>query len=186
MSNKSKPDEEMLYMKPSDWGKFKAVIDNDHWLLYFDLTQSLGLRASETLSLRFSGIDFEQGIIRVKTLKRKDHPVFPLDVRPDLLMKLKELMIDKRFNQDHIFTYTYHRVWSKFKSYAKRAGLHPRLSPHSLRHLYGLRLVQATHGNTAEMARALRHAGTSMVARYVHVLPERRKEIAKKMWGDQV
>ena len=181
MGNVPKPDEESKYLLPEDWKKFKAAVDDPILRTMFDLSQCCGLRLNEALSLTKEKFDFPRGIVYVRTLKRKGNPVFPLDVRPDLMETIKELCSNK--SKDYRpFNYIPMTVWRRFKKAIKKAKLNERLSPHSLRHLCGLKLVKATGGNIIEIAKHLRHASSLSSEHYVHLSPIRRKEISESMW----
>ncbi len=182
--NRPKPDEEMRYLTPEQWRTLRVVIDDDAWRCFFDLLQSCGLRTTEGLSLTPAHLRIAEGVVMVPTLKREGRPTLPVDVRPDLLDALRARIERLGLRpSDHIFPWGYHLAWERFKRYAKLAGLNERLSPHSLRHLFGLKMAEVTNGDLVAVAKSLRHAGQKHAWRYVHLRPSRRRALAEQVWA---
>ncbi len=169
-------------MTIEEWERFWPNVEQTHHRFYFDLVQSLGLRAHEGLDLRLTDFDLAHGFVMIRTLKRKDSHVLELPVRPDILEKIagwKEL--EKPL---HVFVYSYDQMLREFKRAAAKAGFNPRLALHSLRHLCGTRLYMAK-ANNEEIGYFLRHKPRSMQERYVEIPPDRLVELAKTMWEKQ-
>ena len=66
---------EMDFYTYDEYMKFRSVIDNDEWLLWFDMLYFLGLRKVELQALTWNDIDFikkEVSITKTLTTKLKD------------------------------------------------------------------------------------------------------------------
>ncbi len=169
-------------MTIDEWERFWPHVEERHHQFYFDMMQSLGLRAHEGLDLRLTDFDFTNGFVTIRTLKRKDGHVMELPVRPDILGHMKDWQhLDKPLR---VFVYTYDQMLRSFKQTAAKAGLNPRLGLHSLRHLCGTRLYMARASNE-EIGYFLRHKPRSMQERYVEIPLDRLVELAKLMWEKQ-
>ena len=173
----ARPDEEDKYLSPEEWVQLVPWIRDKKFLLYLDITQSLGLRANETFGLRDSDFDWDRGVVKVRSLKRKDRAQLTLYVRPDLLAQIRKEGFEWGFK--------YASALARFKRALKWAGLNPRLGIHSLRHLCATRCAMIG-ASQIEIARVLRHTISSgSVGKYIHVIPQRLKEICTKMWEEQ-
>lgn len=173
---KSLPREKKMTM--AEWEVFWPVVDNANFRLFFDVVQSLGLRAHEGLALTRESFALDNGLVTIHTLKRKDGHVLELPVRPDLLAHIHA-------SDGPLFPFTYDRMLDAFKRYAKRAPkLSPRLSLHALRHLCGTRLYMAKASNE-EIGYFLRHKPRSMQERYIEIPNDRLIELAEAMWEKQ-
>ncbi len=170
-------------MTMDEWEKFWSHVKDEDYRLYFDLLQSLGLRAHEGLALQLKDFDFARGFVTIRTLKRKDTHMLELPVRPDILSVVDEWHLNTPL--DHpMFAYSYEQVLLAFKQAIVRCELNPRLGLHSLRHLCGTRLYMARASNE-EIGYFLRHKPKSMQERYVEIPNDRLLELAQLMWEKQ-
>lgn len=177
--NTQKKGELDRYMTVDDWKKFKAAITDSREALLWTLIVSCGLRLQEALQLTPEDFDFKAGLVRIATLKRKGHPVFAVDVPPELCESLRSMRLKKG---ERFFKMSSSWAWRKFKRVVRRAKLNSRYSPHALRHLYGILLSEETKGDLVKVSRGLRHAKPDTANRYVHVAPKLRRELANKAW----
>lgn len=120
VEKRTKPNSVQRHFLPGGWPRFRQHVSTRRLLLYFDLVQSCGLRASEALALRKSDFDFEGGFVRVWTLKKRIRHRDPdiVFVRPDILAEIATLPDDER-----CFPFRYLQVWNTFKNVCKAAGL---------------------------------------------------------------
>lgn len=182
MSNKKKTERDK-YMTIEDWHKFRAIITEPFEQMLWDLVVSCGLRIGEAMIVTWQDFDFERNILHAKTLKRKGHPAFPVDVPEGLCRKFERLSEFVRDEFDgRFFPYTTVWAWKKFKKACKKANLNERFSPHALRHLHGILLSEETKGDLVKISRGLRHAHVMTAEKYVHVAPELRRGLAEKVW----
>lgn len=197
MGNKVK-DEGNKYLTIEEWGDFIIQEDKSIYSLLWKVILACGLRIQEALILQGQDIDYKRKVVSVRTLKRskkkvledgtieksRPMPRFDKDLPEDLLNEIKSLTKGK---EDVIFTYrgkhiSYLKAWRRFKTIAKRAKLSDRLSPHSLRHLYGMMICEHTNGNAILIAKALRHSSTDSALFYTHLDPKKRKELSEAAW----
>jgi integrase len=118
----------------------------DAWDLFF-IAGNFGLRCSEVLDLQME--DFKplrMGYFRVRTLKRRadlDDRVYAGTEGGPLLQSLVDRRKAKGF-QTALFTFGTRTARYLFAFYAKKAGLSPNVSFHSLRHTSARFLLEAT------------------------------------------
>jgi len=172
---KRRPEEKN--MDPEDWELFWPAVTNLNYRLYFDLLQSLGLRAQEGLGLTPTDFDFNKGIVNIKPLKRDDNYSAHFPVRPDLITKLQSMGYP-------YFKFTYISAWRVFKKTVDQLGLNHRLRLHSLRHLYQTRLV-LIDASEFDRAYMLRHKQKSQTNQYGYVPMARMKQLSAKLWEAQ-
>lgn len=185
-SRPPKKQEVDLFMEPEQWPKFRDAIalcvpakDASRWKCLWHLVAATGVRIGEAVSLQQSDIHADKPIVTITTLKRKGHPRIDADLPEHLWRNLLGLGM-----AGPLFPWSENTCWYMFKKIAKRAGINPLLSPHSLRHLFATRLVKITDGNIIEVQKALRHASPRTSEKYVHLTASRRKEIASKVFED--
>lgn len=177
---RAKTEVEEKLLTAEGWEKFWPLVKEVDFLLFFDLSQSVGLRANETLALTKSSFNFEQGTVKIKTLKQKrGSPIHILPVRPDILQYIQTL------DRETLFSFPADRARRKFKKYANLANLNPRLSLHSFRHLCATRLHEAGI-DIQEIGEILRHKPQQgSTSYYIHSAVSRLKETLMKGWEKQ-
>lgn len=172
--------ERQTYMTPEEWIRFNEKIERTEDKVMWSLMVQAGLRVQECLELTPEWVDFETRAIKVRTLKQRRHWERDIvDLPEELAPYLRAIESDptKRY-----FPITYRAAYLRFKKTASLAGLHPRYSPHSLRHLCGYVTAKVTNGNLIEIAKTLRHRSTKTAEHYIHLIPEIRAKIADERW----
>lgn len=173
-----KKPESYRFLTLKEWNVFKEAEDDPVWNLYWNLLAKCGLRLSEGLAAGPKQINVDTSIIAVATLKRPGRPIFDVDIPPDLAKALLALPT----KQERWFHWTPHQVWRRFRLILWKAKLPETRSPHSLRHLKGLRTAHVTKGDVVKVAKALRHKSLKTAEHYIHVEPEERKKVAEDSW----
>jgi len=170
-----RPEEKV--MDPADWERFWPQVYDEKYRLYFDVLQSLGLRASEGLLLTPKDFDFQKGTVNVTPLKRGDGYSALFPVRPDIIDKMSTMTAP-------YFPFTYVSAWRAFKRIGRKSALHEKLGLHSLRHLCATRLILIQTSDFERMY-FIRHKAKSMTDRYGYVPMARLRQISEEMWKAQ-
>jgi len=150
-----------------------------------EVLYATGLRVTELINLRYSQINLNQGVVRIKGKGNRER-----------LIPLGEQSIDwlKRFNEgprgeillerqtDYLFPtrrgerMTRQAFWHIIKRYARTAGVEKDLSPHTLRHAFATHLLN--HGADLRVVQMLLgHSDLSTTQIYTHVARERLKDL---------
>ncbi|MGX5174443.1 site-specific tyrosine recombinase XerD [Aliikangiella sp. IMCC44653] len=154
-------------------------------LAMLELMYASGLRVSELISLEFSQVDLNQGVLRVLGKGSKERLVpfgdsasdclqsYLVKARPVLLgsKKCDFLFLSQRGQQMSRQTF-----WYRIKHWAKVAGIKKHLSPHTLRHAFATHLL--THGaDLRTLQLLLGHSDLSTTQIYTHIAKERLKSV---------
>lgn len=171
-------DEELqrvLRFKPKDFYE---------WRLYalVSLLIDTGVRIQEALTLKTSGIDLENQLIRIKGKGSKERVVpFSFELRKLLFAYLK-----KRFNKpgEYVFCATtgnrvsYRNILRDWERLCIRLGL-PYRPFHQLRHNFGLNFIREG-GDISELRRLLGHSSITTTQLYVNLQTEDLKRAHQK------
>jgi integrase len=154
----------------------------------FELLAYTGLRISEALGLRWSDVDFERGVLRIrqqlgpdrvpKRLKTKAAEREVILAAPIVaLLRKQQSAWPERCGDNLVFCtrnglpYHHSHIGEEFRAAVNRAGLqhNDRLSLHSLRHSYASMLIAAGL-NVVFVSRQLGHANSSItLSVYAHL-----------------
>jgi integrase/recombinase XerD len=147
-----------------------------------------GLRVSELVGLQISQVNINQGVVRVVGKGGKERLVpmgeealswlqrYMRSARVDLL---KGQPADVVFPSRRGSQMTRQAFWYRIKIYAKRAGITPGLSPHTLRHAFATHLLN--HGADLRVVQLLLgHSDLTTTQIYTHVARERMKDLHAK------
>lgn len=101
-----------------------------------------GVRVSEALSVRAKDLDFKNGSLRTKTLKRKNH-VRVLPTPQALLGDLAVWMVQKKINRsDLLFAFNRQTAFYHVRKLCEASDIdREKAHPHVFRHTYAVRLV---------------------------------------------
>lgn len=151
-----------------------------------------GLRKSELINLRISDINFEEGILTVKSGKGDKDRKVPLHndvvsaIRRYLEYRIKNKLIPiHKENADLLFLGYQRRnislsiVERIVKEYCARAGITKRISPHTLRHTALSQLYKATK-DIRFVQQIAGHARIATTEIYVHTDTDYLKEVYLK------
>ncbi len=148
-----------------------------------------GLRVSELIGLTMASADLNVGFVRVTGKGRKTRLVplgehaqdaiatYLIDARAALLRSAGGPGVtDGLFVTRRGGTMTRQAFWKNIKRYARDAGLHTHVSPHTLRHSFATHLLD--HGANLRVVQALLgHADIGTTQIYTHVTRERLKRM---------
>jgi integrase/recombinase XerD len=147
-----------------------------------------GLRVSELVGLAITQLNLRQGVIRVQGKGSKERLV-PLggEAMSWIECYLRESRSDllKHHSSDDLFVtrrgsaLTRQAFWYLIKRYARQAGIHKPLSPHTLRHAFATHLLN--HGaDLRAVQMLLGHSDLSTTQIYTHVARERLKDLHRQ------
>ena len=153
-----------------------------------ELLYATGVRVSELVNLKLSQVNLNQGVLRIigKGDRERLIPLgseaqdwlqaFILGPRVEILSqhRTEYLFPTRRGNR-----MTRQSFWHVVKRHAKKAGIHKKLSPHSVRHAFATHLLN--HGADLRVVQLLLgHSDVSTTQIYTHVARERMKELHAK------
>ncbi len=150
-----------------------------------ELMYSSGLRVSELVELELSQLSLRQGVVRIIGKGNKERLV---PVGEEALDALENYLKHGRAehcthsSEDTVFLslrgvrMTRQTFWHRVKIYARVAGIHKHLSPHTLRHAFATHLLN--HGaDLRTLQMLLGHSDLSTTQIYTHVAKERLKSL---------
>jgi integrase/recombinase XerD len=148
-----------------------------------------GSRASEVVGLGLADLHLDSGFCKCQGKGSKQR-VVPLgkqavealriylkDLRPTLVKAVPEAT--PVFVSRGGKALTRERLWMLVKKYARRAGLNPKVSPHTLRHSFATHLL-AGGADLRTVQELLGHANIRTTQHYTHVDRERLKTIHRQ------
>jgi integrase/recombinase XerD len=149
-----------------------------------ELMYACGLRASEAVGLELADVDLEEGMLcaRGKGSKERIVPVGRQAVlallaycrggRPELLGAGASTRL---FLNNRGTSLTRQGLYKIVQGHARRAGLHERMSPHTLRHSFATHLL-AGGCDLRSLQEMLGHADLATTQVYTHLSAERLKQ----------
>ncbi len=165
-----------------------SVVVEHRDLAMLEVLYASGLRVSELVGLTLPQLSLNQGVVRVFGKGGKERLV-PLGeaaietVTDYLGLTRQELLRDRQ--SDVLFpskrgkVMTRQTFWYRIKLYAKRAGIDPNLSPHTLRHAFATHLIN--HGADLRVVQMLLgHSDLTTTQIYTHVARSRMQALHEK------
>jgi integrase/recombinase XerD len=152
-----------------------------------ELMYACGLRASEAVGLELADVDVEEGLLcaRGKGSKERIVPVgrqalAALDAylrggRPALLGARQQAAHTRVFVNSRGAALTRQGLYKIVQGHARTAGLHERMSPHTLRHSFATHLL-AGGCDLRSLQEMLGHADLTTTQVYTHLSAERLKD----------
>ncbi len=149
-----------------------------------ELLYAAGIRVTELIELRQSGVDTALGMIRV-TGKGNKQRIIP--VHDKALAALREYLAEGRLTllrgrtSPYLFItargegMTRQGFWSALKTLGKKAGIFHNLSPHVLRHTFATHLVEGG-ADLRSVQTMLGHADLATTEIYTHVVRSRLRD----------
>ncbi|HUG72913.1 MAG TPA: site-specific tyrosine recombinase XerD [Steroidobacteraceae bacterium] len=150
-----------------------------------EVLYATGLRVSELVSLKYSALNLNQGVLRVHGKGDRER-LIPLGeeavrwLREFIGTGRGEILLDRQ--TDYLFPtrrgdhMTRQAFWHIIKRYARKSNIEKELSPHTLRHAFATHLLN--HGADLRVVQMLLgHSDLSTTQIYTHVARERMKEL---------
>ncbi len=150
-----------------------------------ELLYATGLRVSELIRLPIDAVNMEAGylITRGKGAKERIVPIgeCALDKIRNYLISARPLLLKRQVSGD-LFVSRLGRgmsrqaFWKMLGLYARKAGIHKKISPHMLRHSFASHLLE-NGADLRSLQMMLGHADISTTQIYTHVAREHLKKI---------
>lgn len=154
-----------------------------------ELLYATGLRVTELVSLEYSQVNLQQGVIRVigkgnkeRLVPMGDEAVFWIS---DYLQTARSNILKGKDISDYLFVtrrgsgMTRQAFWYLIKRYALLGGIKKKLSPHTLRHAFATHLLN--HGADLRVVQLLLgHSDLSTTQIYTHVAKARLQAMHKQ------
>lgn len=141
-----------------------------------------GCRISEALALTKASVQLEEGVIAIRSLKKREKASFRQVPVPSAL--LRELVGWSRRDDERLWHLSRTRAWQIIKSVMSEAKVipGPHATPKGLRHAFGLHAIEA--GVPLHLVqRWLGHAALSTTAIYLDVVGHEERQMARRMWS---
>ncbi len=168
------------------YGK-KPQMVRDYAIL--ELFYASGMRVSELVDLKLTGINLDAGYIRCIGKGSKER-LIPIGKKSREALaiycqKVRPKLVAKSTGADELFLsrlgkrITRQSVWKLIKDYARKANIKKNIKPHTLRHTFATHLLE--HGaDLRSVQEMLGHSDISTTQIYTHVDKERLKSVHKQ------
>jgi type 1 fimbriae regulatory protein FimB/type 1 fimbriae regulatory protein FimE len=140
-----------------------------------------GLRASETVDLRWEQVDFSRAVLHVRRVKGGTpsvHPLSGVELRALRRLQRESVATAFAFVSERGAPFTTAGFARMVERAAGAAGLTLKVHPHMLRHACGFALANAGHDTRALQA-YLGHRNIQHTVRYTELAPNRFKDFWK-------
>jgi integrase len=177
------PSKKIKYLTKEEVGQFFSHIKNPRGKALFGLVYLYGLRVSEVTLLKLDDVDLKRERIFIRRVKGGIGGERPLFKNTEKL--LKQYLKMRPQTGDGLFTgrqgnLKRQRIQQLFKEYAKKAGLDPKFSVHSLRHSIATHLLEAGEG--IEFVREhLGHRSIQNTMIYAQITDKNREEAFRRI-----
>ena len=133
-----------------------------------------GIRLRSALTLDVDDLDFDLGEIRLRSAKgnREDRVVMAEDVAELLRTHLADKTTGPVFSSSTGKPLSPRHVQRRFQALTKKAGIKRRVTPHALRHSFGMAVYQRT-GDLLVVQQAMRHRSIQSTLAYARADQER-------------
>lgn len=145
-----------------------------------------GCRISEALSLTTDSIDFEEGSVVIRCLKKREKRIFrAVPIPASLLRQLKKLVSQSDTHGERLWAWSRMTGYRRICEVMEMAGIRgPYASPKGLRHAFGVNAIQS--GVPLNLVqRWLGHADIKTTAIYTSALGDEERAIAARMWSNR-
>ncbi|HEX7081392.1 MAG TPA: site-specific tyrosine recombinase XerD [Gammaproteobacteria bacterium] len=150
-----------------------------------EVLYATGVRVSELINLKMGQVNLNQGVLRIVGKGDRERLIPLGDEAQDWLREFiagprSEILLERQ--TDYLFPtrrgdrMTRQAFWHIIKRYAKKAGIHKKLSPHTVRHAFATHLLN-NGADLRVVQLLLGHSDVSTTQIYTHVARERMKEL---------
>jgi integrase/recombinase XerD len=153
-----------------------------------EMLYATGMRVSELTQLPIHQVNLEGGYVLLYGKGSKER-IVPLGTEAmkwvTVYLKTARGILSKGKEDPSLFInrsgkgMSRQRFWKNLKDYARRAGLHKRITPHLLRHSFASHLLERG-ADLRSVQMMLGHADISTTQIYTHVTGERLKKVHKQ------
>lgn len=145
-----------------------------------------GCRITEALELTDQRVDFANGCLTFRTIKKRgETPIYRSVPVPPALLDLLDMVhgIKEKQTNGKLWRWGRSTAWRRVKEIMERAGIAgDHASPKGLRHSFGVHAVLSNVPlNTLQ--KWLGHSDMSTTAIYASVIGQEERQIAARMWG---
>ena len=143
-----------------------------------ELLYATGVRVSELVALNVQDIDFEEGFIRAWGKGAKERLVY---LYPEALANVRSYiggaradLVSNKKGETALYInnrgerLTRQWVWNVLKTAAKKSGIDPKITPHTLRHSFATHLLQ-NGASLRHVQELLGHSSISTTQVYTHL-----------------
>lgn len=141
-----------------------------------------GARISEALAVTVRDVDYELGVVVLRTLKRRNPNVFRAVPLPCGYLRALRRMVRDADPETRIWPYSRKTAYRKIKAVMAEAriyGVHA--SPKGLRHGFGVACVQ-NNIPLPTITKWMGHSSIKTTAIYLNVVGREEREFAKRIW----
>ncbi|MFN2169373.1 MAG: site-specific tyrosine recombinase XerD [Anaerolineae bacterium] len=150
-----------------------------------EVLYATGLRVTELVNLRLAQLNLNQGVVRIVGKGDRERLIPLGEESMEWLQNFiagprEEILLERQ--SDYVFPtrrgdrMTRQAFWHIIKRYAKKAGIHKKLSPHTVRHAFATHLLN-NGADLRVVQLLLGHSDVSTTQIYTHVARERMKEL---------
>jgi integrase/recombinase XerD len=157
---------------------FDTLIYSFCWFL-----AATGCRISEALSIGGQNIDFENRMVIIKCLKKREKTIFRHVPLPEDLAESLQLWRDRgNLGEERFWPFVRMTGYRRICEVMQKAGIEgPHASPKGLRHAFGVKAIQS--GVPLNLVqRWLGHADMKTTAIYANAMGPEERELAERMW----
>ena len=172
------------YIKEEDVEKLLNACTSPLCYLILRLLWRTGMRISELLSLKTTDIIWDEQILIVKTLKKRDQQQRRIPIDKKTLDLFRAHLNRKKLSQ-LIFPYTRQWAFNLIRKTGKRAGIvmvgEKKIHPHHLRHSFAVNWIKRG-GDLRKLQMILGHSSISTTAHYLQFSPSELGDEYNKVW----
>jgi len=171
----------IAHLNGRELGRLLAVAAGDSWqakrnVALLTLLARAGLRVSEALAVTLGDIEMGErsGQVLVKQGKGLKERVVPLSKEARVALAVYLAVRPTPALTDCVFltrsrgALTSRDAQRIVTQAARQAGIAKKVTPHTLRHTFATRFLEANPGDLATLSRLLGHASTTTTLRYLH------------------
>jgi integrase len=151
--------------------------------IFCEIIASTGCRITEALQLTKKNVDFQEGVLIVRSLKKRGRRIFrAIPLPPTLLRRLKSWISKTWADDTRMFPWSRMTGYRRVCEVMEEAGIRGAYAtPKGLRHAFGINAIQA--GVPLNLVqRWLGHADIKTTAIYTSAIGDEERIIAQRMW----